>query len=234
MHRPFQLIMCGLLLVWVVGCASTRPESERRQTLSSPKSVAIITATGRTAEIAYVGVTVFNNYTKTVDIADWKLDSQIAAAIKSRLPSSWSVVREEYAPSLEEVFYSPRQERGLRADHGERVLYPHLDDFLRRVPVDIVIYALKANYPALRVANGRAAMSFDQVQVVLGVTIIDGKTRQEIFGTRRGLRCEPTSFPFDASDVASALARGRESYERQWLACLSKNMDNFFQLATQE
>jgi len=223
------LATLGLLTVLLASCASNPPVENRRGSVASARSVALVTAVGKQVQLEYIGLTIFNNIVKPADISAWQFDKKIQDMARQHLPKGLEMRTVEYAPELEQVIYAPVAARGLRADLGEQVLIPYINQLTQRTPVDLVLFILPGNYPALRISNGHMAGSFGFVQAPIRVVLMDARTKQEIFGKASFPQCSGgvTKFDYESADTAKTLEQRRAELESLWMTCISKKLEEF-------
>lgn len=199
---------------------------KRKEMLAPAKTVAIVTSMGREVELEYIGFTVFNNIKSRVDISNWSFDERVLAIAKQAIGSRLEVRTARYDSGLKRVNYKPREYRDLPGA-DEKNLDPILDQILKDTPVDIVfIISQWPDTVPLRVASNRHAGQRVQIGPAL-LTLIDAKTRKEIYGKPPQLLCDLYKFNFDAKDLPAEVNRERQTLERLWSECTAKNLTAF-------
>ena len=153
----------------------------RDSDLEHIKTIGIVAAMGDQLELTNVGITVFGNSRTTADIADWKLDEDIATTVGTLLNGRYQTVvisgfdRSRFRPTGPGLFGAQineeRETRALAAREGA----PAVDAYLLIYPLDnenpISLSSQWLTGPGLYRHRAREAV------YALGVmTLIDAKT----------------------------------------------------------
>lgn len=218
-----------LVLPWVIllsACAGGELLHQRRAIVAEAKTVAVVNAIGRQALVEYFGFTVFSNFEHFADISEWGIDKAIQAEVQRALPKHLLLKSVEYAPELERTYYLPKGARGLRVDTGEKELFSYLDALKKRSQVDLVLFVLPGNYPALRLSNREKLIRFQPVAIAdvhAKILLFDTRTMRDVFSPSFFPRCwEPVrDFAYRKESMASQIEQRREELHKRWLSCFS-------------
>jgi hypothetical protein len=218
-----------LALALLTSCASSPAPDVRRANIADARTIAVVNAVGRQAQVDFVGFVVFMNFEQAVDVAAWGLDGRMQREVSARLPKHLEVRAQVYTPELEKVVYLPVAERGIRSDLGEQVLLPYIDSLMQRTRVDLVLFVLPLGYPALRIDNARMGLSIGHAQTRVKFVLMDTRTRTEVYGKGSFPLCKGAVSPFEfrKDEVGRQVEEHREEFSKLWMNCFADKLGAF-------
>jgi hypothetical protein len=220
----------GVLATALIGCGVMSPPDSQLSKVQGAKSIAIISNAGRDVRVEYVGFTVFNNRSETIDISTWGMDQKILDLTQAHILGKYEIRSARYNSDLNPVGYLPLGYRLLGKDSGESAMRAIVEKVSRETSADLVLVLSSwAAAPSLRITN--SSPYGERLTASVQLVLFDGKTQSEIYGRDQSVPCGPVKFDFRAANLKTAIEADRAALERQWLNCVEKNFATFFSSA---
>lgn len=217
----------GVLAIALVACGAMSPPDSQLSKVQGAKSIAIISNAGRDLGVEYVGFTVFNNRSETIDVSTWGMDQKILDLTQAHVLGKYEVRSARYNSDLNRVRYLPLGYRLLGKDSGESAMRAVVEKVSRETAADLVLVLSSwLDSPSLRITN--SPPYGDRLTASVQLVLFDGKTQSEIYGRNQPQPCGPVKFDFMAANLKTAIEADRAGLEKQWLNCVEKNFATFF------
>jgi hypothetical protein len=214
MHR---MRVCFAVFAFVLAAMQAGVCGARDSDLARIKTIGIVSAMGDQLELANVGSTVFGNKRGTADIADWKLDEEVAATVGRVLTGRYETVviggfdKSRFRPTGPGFFGAQIDEEDETRALAQRAGAPAVDAYLLIYPL-FNVNPISLNNQWLT-GPGLYRESRREAIYALGVaTLIDARTFDAI-GSK--WLCLPTDDRETGSDLPYRRVEGLipETYE---------------------